>query len=135
MMNNSEDKTLEELLSAYAEGKRHFRDWDFEEDLSVRGIDLSGVRFEGCFLFLDFREVNLTNSEFISCNMKTADFRGANLTNARIKNCLVESAMFKGAKTENFIFEENYYFGFTLGMDDFEKTFKDTDAYDEDEQQ
>ncbi len=40
---------------------------------------MENKEFNGCFLFLDFKNSNLTNSKFISCNIKTADFRGANL--------------------------------------------------------
>ncbi|WP_178989675.1 pentapeptide repeat-containing protein [Winogradskyella schleiferi] len=122
-----ENRTLEEFLTAYSEGKRHFLNWDFDEELSVSGIDLTDVYFEKCFLFLDFRKTKLTNSKFIGCNIKTADFRDSDLTNAIIKNCSVESTMFKGAKTENLIFEENYCYGNTVNKKDFEKIFKESD--------
>lgn len=121
----NEDRTIEELLLAYANGQRHFHDWDFEEDVSVQDIDLSDAKFTSCFLFLDFRGANLTNVQFIGCNMKTADFRNANLTNALIKNCLVESTMFKGANVTKFQFIENYCFGATTQPGDFEEIFKD----------
>ena len=121
-----EKRTLEEFLSAYSEGKRHFMNWNFDEELSVRRMDLTGVYFENCFLFLDFRETKLTNSKFIRCNIKTADFRFSNLTNAMIKNCSVESTMFEGAKTDTLIFEENYCYGNTVNQNDFEKIFYST---------
>ena len=127
-MYQSKNRTLEELLSAYSSGQRHFIDWDFDEDLSVKGLDLSDVSFESCFLFLDFRETKLINSKFIQCNIKTADFRDADLTNAIFKNCSVESIMFKGAKTKDLIFEENYAYGNTFGQDDFESFIKDNDT-------
>jgi len=76
-------------------------------------------------MFLDFNGANLTNTQFISCNIKTADFRNANLTNAVIRNCCVECTMFKGAKTDHLVFEENYCYGLVLGQDDFEKHFKE----------
>ena len=125
----SENRTLEELLSAYSKGKRHFVNWDFDEDLSAKGLDLPDIFFENCFLFLDFRESKLTGAKFIACNIKTADFRNADLTNATIKNCSLESAMFKGAKTDNLTFEENYCFGNTVGQEDFEELFKDSDEF------
>jgi hypothetical protein len=124
-----ENKTLEEFLSAYSEGKRHFLNWDFDEELSVKGMDLTDVYFEKCFLFLDFRETKLTNSKFIGCNIKTADFRGANLNNGLIKNCAVESTMFKGAEVSNFRFEENYCYGATTKPEDFDELFKDSDEF------
>jgi uncharacterized protein YjbI with pentapeptide repeats len=126
-MNIPSLKSIPELLSAYTNGQRQFNGWHFEEDESVRGLDLTGVEFRNCFLYLDFRDANLTNARFISCNMKTADFRGANLTNALIKNCLLESAMFKGAIVDNFRFEENYYWGMTTQPGDFERVFKEAD--------
>ncbi len=124
-----ENRTLKEFLLAYSEGQRHFLNWDFEEDISLKGINLSNVYFEGCFLCLDFRETNLINSKFIGCNMKTADFRGADLTNAIFKECLVESVMFKGTITKNMIFEENYCFGTTVNQDYFENYLKDSDEF------
>lgn len=127
-MANSDCNTIEDLQKAYAEGKREFENWDFEEDGSAEGLDLSGIEFKHCFLFLDFKNANLANAKFISCNLKTADFSGANLENALIKNCLVESTRFEGAKLDNFQFEENYYFGATVGQKDFEAFFRDTDG-------
>lgn len=126
-MNNSDFKSIEELLSAYAGGQRKFDNWDFEEDGSVQRLDLTGIEFRNCFLFVDFRNANLTNSTFISCNIKTADFRGANLKNGLIKNCAVESTMFKGAEVENFRFEENYCYSGTTKFGDFDELFKDSD--------
>ncbi|MBK8547770.1 MAG: pentapeptide repeat-containing protein [Saprospiraceae bacterium] len=34
--------------------------------------------FENCFLYLDFHNSNLTNADFISCNIKEIDLLGAN---------------------------------------------------------
>jgi len=121
----SDYSTIEDLQKAYAQGRREFENWDFEEDGSAQGLDLNGIEFRNCFLFLDFKNANLANAKFISCNLKTADFSGANLENARINNCLVESTLFEGAKLNNFQFEENYYFGVTVGQKDFEAFFKD----------
>lgn len=120
-----EERTIEEFLEAYAKGQRHFKGWDFAEDDSISGQNLSGVIFEGGFLFLNFREANLTDAQFIGCNMKTADFSGANLTNATIKNCLVECTIFKDAITNNLTFQENYYYGITLQQSDFSKLIED----------
>ena len=128
-MNETENNTIDKFLSSYLAGKRHFRNWDFDEGLSFKGMDLSHVTFESCFLYLDFRETKLINSKFIGCNMKTADFRSADLTNATIKNCLVESAMFKGAKTNNLIFEENFHYGNIINQKDFEEVVKYFDEF------
>lgn len=59
--------------------------------------------------------------------MKTADFRGAKLTNGLIKNCSVESTISKGAITESFRFEDNYCYGTTTKLEDFNKVFKNAD--------
>ena len=116
-MKDEENRILNEFLSAYSSGTRHFKNWDFEENNSVQELDLSDVFFEDCFLFLDFRNTKLTKSKFIRCNLKTADFRGADLTNGMIKNCSVESTMFKGAKISNLIFEENLQMDFQIQTD------------------
>ncbi|NOQ73546.1 MAG: hypothetical protein GQ574_16185 [Crocinitomix sp.] len=121
------NKTIQEFLTAYKNGQRQFENWDFDEDESVAEKDLRGVIFMNCFLFLDFRGTNLTNSKFIQCNIKTADFREADLTNALIRNCSVESIMFKDAIVENFRFEENYCYGVTTKAGDFDELFKDAD--------
>ncbi|MFY0675606.1 MAG: pentapeptide repeat-containing protein [Bacteroidia bacterium] len=129
VMNETENRTLEELFDAYSKGQRHFLNWDFDEDLSVKGKDLSDIFFENCFLFLDFREAKLNRAKFLSCNIKTADFRDSDLTNATIKNCSVEATMFKGAKTQNLTFQENYCYGNTVGQKDFAELFKNSDEF------
>lgn len=114
-------KTIEELIAAYKQGQRHFKYWDFGEDESVQGMDLSEAIFEHCFMFLDFSGANLTNAQFIECNIKTADFSGANLTNAVIRGCCVESTIYKDAIVTNLTFENNGYFGINLGQEDFKE--------------
>ncbi|OJJ15349.1 hypothetical protein BKI52_38700 [marine bacterium AO1-C] len=118
-MNVPEIKSVETLLIAYKNGQRHFKNWDFGEDESVAGIDLSGAIFESCFMFLDFNNANLSNVQFLSCNIKTADFSGANLTNATIKDCCVEGTIYTDAITDNIIFENNGYYGINLIQKDF----------------
>lgn len=113
--------TVEEFFKAYKNGQRYFSDLDFEYAEGFANNDFSDVVFEGCFLYLDFRNTNLTNAQFISCNIKEIDLRKANLTNALMKNCLVESAMFKDAIVDNFKFVENYYYGLTLGQKEFDE--------------
>ena len=130
-MKNRKNKTIEELLNAFFAGQRHFQNWDFDEDGTIKGINLSGIIFEECFLFLDFRDSNLTNTKFIKCNIKTADFRGSDLTHALIKNCSVESTTFKGAKTDNLIFKENYCYGNVVNQKDFDEIFKDSNEFEQ----
>ena len=49
-------KTIRDLQLAYSKGQRQFDNWDFEEEGSVQGLDLTGVEFGNCFMFLDFQE-------------------------------------------------------------------------------
>jgi uncharacterized protein YjbI with pentapeptide repeats len=124
----NEIKTIQDFLAAYKNGQRLFINLDLEEEQGgVSGEVLQDCIFENCFLFLDFRNADLTNSDFLSCNIKTADFRNAILTNTLFKNCSVESIMFKGAKVDKLIFEENYCYGSTVGQKDFEEHFKESD--------
>ena len=120
-MKDQEEKKISDLINAIKSGQEHFIEWDFKENDSAQNTDLSGLIFEKCFMFLDFKNSNLKDTQFIDCNIKTADFSGANLKNAKIKNCSVESTIFKGANTENLIFENNGYYGLTLNQTDFEK--------------
>jgi len=112
-----------EFFEAFEQGHRKFDNLDFEDFGGFSEKDFSGVEFENCFLNLDFRNSNLSNSKFITCNVKCADFRQANLTNALMKNCSVESAMFKGAKIDGFQFIENYFCGSIIEQGAFEKYF------------
>lgn len=115
--------TVEEFLKAYKNGQRHFRDLDFEYVDGFADKDFSDAIFEDSFLYLDFRNTNLTNTQFIGCNIKEIDLRKANLTNALMKNCLVESAMFKDAIVNNFKFVDNYFYGLTVGQKEFDENF------------
>jgi uncharacterized protein YjbI with pentapeptide repeats len=109
-----------EFFDAYNNGQRHFKDLDFENLEGFSNRDFSNIIFQNCFLYVDFSGSNLTNGQFINCNIKEIDLRNTNLTNAVIKNCLIESAMFYGATTTGFQFIENYYYGLTLEQQDFD---------------
>lgn len=91
--------------------------------------DFSDAVFEGCFLYLDFSNSNLTNAQFISCNIKEIDLRKANLTNAFMTDCLVESAMFKDSIVDNFRFVGNHYYGIIVGQKEFDEKFIHHDAF------
>jgi uncharacterized protein YjbI with pentapeptide repeats len=116
--------TVPEFFEAIRNGQKHFVNLDFEDEKGFAGKDFSGVTFESCFLYVDFRNCNLTNAKFISCNLKEIDLRHTNLTNASMNKCLVESAMFSGANLTNFEFKENYFFGHTLYQDDLKELIK-----------
>ena len=118
-----------DFFQAYDKGQRHFCNLDFEYLEGFAGKDFSDVVFEQCFLYIDFRNSNLTNAQFVGCNLKEIDLRNANLTNALMKNCLVESAMFKGAVVANFRFIDNYYYGLTIGQTDFDEKLADQGSF------
>jgi len=121
--------SIQEFFEAFKNGQRHFVKLDFEYGKGFAGKDFSGVTFESCFLYVDFRNCNLTNAKFISCNLKEIDLRQSNLTNALMNKCLVESAMFYGANVTNFEFKENYFFGHTLYQDDLKKLMKEEEKH------
>lgn len=113
--------TAADFFEAYSGGKRHFTGLEIEYEADFQNRDFSGCIFEQCFLFADFEGSNFTNAQFIQCNTKEIRLVNCDLTNALMKNCLVECAEFSGAITDGFRFEENYYFGLTLGQEDFER--------------
>lgn len=114
-----------EFFEAYSRGQRHFQELDFEYVEGFTRKDFSNVVLESCFLYVDFRGSNLTNAQFIECNIKEIDLRNTNLTNAVMNNCSVESAMFKGTTTMGFKFIENYCYGATVGQQAFEQDFSE----------
>jgi uncharacterized protein YjbI with pentapeptide repeats len=113
--------TVQEFKELYIQGQRYFSDLDLENETGFSNSSFRDVIFENSFLGTDFSNSDLTNCKFISCNTKMIDMRGANLTNAVMNKCSVECAMFQGAIVDNFVFTENYYYGLTLGQDDFKK--------------
>lgn len=118
-----------DFFEAYKHGQRNFLDLNFEYLDGFSNKDFSNIVFENCFLYVDFRNSNLTNAKFIECNIKEIDLRKANLTNAFMTNCLVESALFKGASVNGFQFLNNYYYGLTIGQKEFDEKIIHSDAY------
>lgn len=113
--------TVAEFFAAFDAGQRHFTTLDFEYEEGFSGKDFSGAIFESCYLNVDMRNCDLSDAQFIACNIKEIDLRGAKLTCAFMTHCLVESAMFKGAHTAGFRFIENYYYGHVLNQADFDE--------------
>jgi hypothetical protein len=118
-----------DFFEAYKNGQRRFLDLDFKYFDGFSNKDFSDIIFENCFLYVDFRNSNLTNAKFIGCNIKEIDLRQANLTNALMTHCLVESSLFKGATVKDFKFLDNYYYGLTIGQEEFDKKIIHSDAY------
>lgn len=112
------------ILEKYKSGLRRFTDLEIENE-SLANENLEGIIFENCMLYVDFKNANLRNSQFLNGHVKTSDFRNADLTGARFENQGLESTRFKGAKTDNLIFINNScYSKENLNIDDFEKYFK-----------
>lgn len=116
-------KTIEEFLTCYKNGQQEFVALEFEHGESFENQNLNNLTFRNCWFCAIFKGANLTNTQFIDCNIKTSDFTEANLSNASIKNCAVDFATFKDAIIENFIFEDNLCQGFIVGQKDFLNLF------------
>jgi uncharacterized protein YjbI with pentapeptide repeats len=116
--------TVSDFLQSYKDGNRYFSKLDFECEDGFANQDFTGIVFENYFLWVDFRNSNLTNAQFIQCNIKEIDLEGANLTNATMTKCLIESAGFANAIVDGFKFFENHSFGATLEQEDFEKLLR-----------
>ena len=112
----NEIKSIHDLLSAYADGDRHFINLDIEG--SLKGADLSRITFQKCFLLCDFQGTNFEGARFENSNIKTCSFRGVNLKNAVFIKCAVEGIDCVGANIENILFEGNYYMGSVMEQDD-----------------
>lgn len=114
----------QELLRRYKNGERTFYDLDLENE-DYRSLNLEGVRFEGCFLSVDFRNANLNKAVFINGNIKYSDFGGANLSNAHFENLGIEGSNFKDAKIDGMVFINNHaYSQSNIGQKEFEDWVK-----------
>jgi uncharacterized protein YjbI with pentapeptide repeats len=110
----------------YEMGERNFRFFDLEKrDLANKNLE--GSFFEECIISADFSNCNLSNSKFLTCNLKTSIFSNANLTGALIQNCSVESTVFDGAITDNFRFISNYCYSRVLNEKEFYELLKGND--------
>ena len=119
--------TKEEFLQRVQSGQTVFDDIDME-NVDLSGEQLEHLTFQNCFLAVDFRNCNLSNTKFLQSNIKTCDFRNANLTNVVMKNVSFESTRFKGAITKGFSFIDNYcYSKEGIGQTEFEDWIKDMD--------
>ncbi len=115
---------LQYVVEQYKLGQRYFYDLDIENE-SFDGLNLEGIVFDRCSLYVSFRGANLKNSKFINGGIKTCDFREANLTNARFENLSIESAQFARSITENIYFDNNSSYSSLVTRSDFEEWIKD----------
>lgn len=111
-------RSIDKFMDAYQSGQRLFRDLEFENGESFKGLNLSGSTFQNCWFAADFTDTDLRGCKFLNCNLKTSDFTGADLRNALIKECSLESTIFPGARTENLVFENNYCYGVIVQQED-----------------
>jgi uncharacterized protein YjbI with pentapeptide repeats len=110
----------QELLRAYSQGQRHFENIEVEDGQSFAGHVLSQATFSKCLLSnIDFSGADLGNAFFKDCNLKCSQFDNAVLANCTIENCAVEASTFKNASMNGFAFRQNYYYGLTIGQNDF----------------
>lgn len=122
--NNESDSFNNELtklsfLKFVKSGKTEFEDIELE-NIDLRNEKLSGLTFRNCFISVDFRNADLSNTKFIGSNIKTSDFRKANLTNGLMENVSFEATRFKDANVKGFIFNNNHCHSITgLGQAEF----------------
>lgn len=69
---------------------------DSFEEADLRGVDLSGVAFDG---------INLRNAKLGDCNLQRASFRGADLTGASFWNANLREATLDAANLEEADFD------------------------------
>jgi len=113
-----EDVSMEWFLTEIERGVRIFKNLSFPETGSAKNYDLSNCTFENCFLFNDMTNINLFKTRFIKCNLKCVDFNNSNLSCAHITSCSLEGMSLKNANIDNLKFEENWYMGRQLSIED-----------------
>lgn len=87
-------RSLRELLSRYAAGRRDFADAELEGEAErgQRGVQPAEVDLSRARIVADFRGADLRGARFVDANLKTCDFRGADLRGADLRG-----ADFRGA--------------------------------------
>jgi uncharacterized protein YjbI with pentapeptide repeats len=116
----SEITLKKQLLEAYGNGQRYFEDIDLDLAEDLEDVVLSGAVFKLCSFNVGFLRADLSNCQFIDCNLKTADFRHANLTNASMIGCAVESTRFADATVTGFVFNRNSVYSQDASQVDFD---------------
>jgi uncharacterized protein YjbI with pentapeptide repeats len=108
----------EEILAAYASGRRDFSGLAVNEflDLSALNLvdaDFSDAGFDASFDDSDLRQAKFVNAYIKKCSFVRADLRGADFRGAGI--C---AADFTGANLEGALFAGTYQYSYTLSPDD-----------------
>jgi uncharacterized protein YjbI with pentapeptide repeats len=95
--------TAQELLAAYAAGKRDF----FRADL--RGADLSNANLSNANLSgANFSNANLSGANFSNANLNHADLRGADLSSANLSGANLSGAYLHEAEVTKAGTDGNY---------------------------
>ncbi len=88
----------EELLAAYAAGRRDFVGVDLPgawlQHVDLRGADLRGGDLAGVDLF----NANLTGANLAGANLRGAELTGANLTGTDLRDAILMGADLRGAE-------------------------------------
>lgn len=91
------------------------------EDSKLMGICWSDVKsashlyFERCFLdYSSFAHMDLRQSQWVECEIKTADFTESNLGGARIHHCNLEDSAFHKTNLEKADMTESFNFHIDL---------------------
>ena len=87
-----EQMTRDELLSAYAEGRRDFSGANLE-GANLAGAILRGANLAGAIL----RGANVEGANLVGANLRGANLRGANLRGANLVDANLEDANLAGA--------------------------------------
>ncbi|NJR66018.1 MAG: protein kinase [Leptolyngbyaceae cyanobacterium CRU_2_3] len=87
----------EELLAAYAKGKRDFTSHDLSL-LNLQKMDLSGANFHQAKLHkINFQNANLMNTDFGRASLSQATLRNANLARSYLSHADLAGADLRGA--------------------------------------
>lgn len=107
----------EKLLDMLAQGKKEFKDLDFD-DIKLENVDLSGCSFEHCTISGLLQNCTVTNTTFMSSNIKSTWFEHCELTGTTIKECLVDGVKFINSNLEKLAFKNNYFQSWTVSEKD-----------------
>lgn len=120
--------TRDELVAAYAAGRRDFTDLHTDDDvLDLPGLDLTDADFSGAFLVASFDNAVLVGARFANANIKTCTFVNADLTNAVFHGAGLCATDFSGAILDGARFAGAYYHSHQLTDDDKPPNWRDSD--------
>jgi uncharacterized protein YjbI with pentapeptide repeats len=113
--------TSDEVLRAYAVGRRDFRAIDLEPQSPDQAVadfshqTLDDADFSGAFVVAHFKCASLRRTRFVGSNLKTCTFDGANLTEADLSGAALCATTFADAVLDGARFEGASYHSHVLG--------------------